>query len=106
MVSKLKYSANHQKTIVSDSFRVQENLAYTPSQMNHLREKGLPISTSMVASDFYDGDLGSSMAIDPVLTRGFDAIDAWELQQRSRSKILSAHKRDVEMYGVNVKSSE
>lgn len=81
------------------SIKTQEGLAYTPSQMNELRKKGIPISNMMVSDNcFDDGDSSGDMSYDPVLARGVNEIDAWNMECDAKKKFMSAHIRDVELY--------
>lgn len=95
LYSHAKNSQIHSDTVIP----VEEGLAYTPAQMNELRQRGLPISTAMAAENFYDGDVSASVAVDPLETRGFEAIDAWNLEKTARSRLIGAHKKDVSIYG-------
>lgn len=76
-----------------------QNLSYTPSQMNQLRQKGIPISNMLVNEElFFDGDNSGDMTIDPVLSRGFNEIDAWNLECDARKRLINAHKSEKSIY--------
>lgn len=80
-------------------FECQQNLAYTPSQMNQLREKGIPISNMMVSEKLYDdGDSTGSMSFDPVLARGVNEIDAWNMEMEAKKNLLRGHLNDKAMF--------
>ncbi|QXP45097.1 hypothetical protein [Microvirus mar53] len=100
MFSKLH---SHQNPITlsepAKHFKTQQGLAYTPSQMNELRNKGIPISNMMVSETlFVDGDLTGSMEYDPVLARGINEIDAWNMECEAKKNLLRGHKQDVESF--------
>lgn len=99
MFKKLHSHAKSRSCVPSDHIKVEQNLAYTPSQMNELRERGIPISAQSFTSQFYDGDTTGDMSIDPVCTRGFEAIDAWNLEKDSKSRLAKAHLQDKAYFG-------
>lgn len=77
----------------------EQGLSYTPSQMNQLRQKGIPISNMMVSEElFFDGTLCGDMSYDPILRRDFNEIDAWELETQSKKNLMRGHKQDVETF--------
>lgn len=79
--------------------KTEQGLAYTPAQMNQLRQKGIPISNMMVSDNcFDDGDMSGDMSYDPVLARGVNEIDAWEMECEAKKNLMRAHKADVELY--------
>lgn len=80
---------------------VQRGLSLTPSEMMISAEHGVPISSNLAdPSLFHDGDTTNSMHIDPLLMRGVDVVDAWNIQKRSKKNLLAAQQRDVETYGL------
>lgn len=99
MLNKLKSHAKSRPCVPSDHIKVEQNLAYTPAQMNELRERGIPISSQSFSSLFYDGDTTGDMSIDPVATRGFDAIDAWNLEKDCKTRLANAHLQDKAYFG-------
>ena len=80
-------------------------LAYTPSDMIRLAERGIPVS-SQASSDFYDGSLNPSWSVPMERTRGVDVSDMWEAQQESRAKIRNAQRNDVKKYGKTPEKNE
>lgn len=87
------------KCNASSHIKTEQGLAYTPSQMNELRQRGIPISTMMVADNlFYDGDSSGDMSYDPVLHRDVNEINAWEMERSAKKNLMRAHKQDVELY--------
>lgn len=79
--------------------QTQQGLSYTPSQMNALRQKGIPISNMMVnESLFCDGDLSGDLSYDPVLARGVNEIDAWNMECDAKKNLLRGHKLDKETF--------
>lgn len=91
---------NSHRSIISDysAFNVVEGLSYTPAEMYDLSKKGIPISSQSVNEDFYDGDSTALMYLEPARRRGFDIIDAWNLEKTTKSKLMSAHLNDVQMF--------
>lgn len=69
---------------------VQGGLAVTPSQMLAMSEHGIPISSKVDESQFYDGDSDYRIEIDPMLMRGVDINDAWNAEQDAKSKFRKA----------------
>lgn len=83
----------------SSHIKTEQGLAYTPAQMNELRQRGIPISTMMVSDNlFYDGDSTGDMSYDPVLHRDVNEINAWEMERAAKKNLMRAHKQDVELY--------
>lgn len=78
---------------------VQSHLAVTPSEMNRMRESGIPISSQVDPTKFYDGDSSSFVSIDPMLMRGVDILDAWNAEQNAKNRLANAHTNDVKVYG-------
>lgn len=75
-----------------DEVRTQNNLAFDLKDMDELREKGIPISSSTLADSFYDGQEGESFDIAFETTRGVDMNDVWnysldEHQKLTKSKL-------------------
>lgn len=66
---------------------VQSDLAQTPSKMLELSQHGIPVSSHIDDSSFYDGDKSSKVTLDPLHRRGVDVNDAWNLSQDSRAKL-------------------
>ncbi|UPW41716.1 hypothetical protein [Peromfec virus RodF8_10] len=86
-------------TTPAKQFHVDQNLAYTPAQMNALRNKGIPISNMMVSESLFDdGTLSGDMSYDPVLARGVNEIDAWNMEREAKKNLLRGHKSDVETF--------
>lgn len=84
----------------SENFeRVQSHLAVTPSEMNQMRERGIPISSHLEEKMFYDGDSSPVVIIDPMLMRGVDINDAWNAEQSSKNNLAKANLKDIKTYG-------
>lgn len=79
---------------------VQPGLAVTPAKMAEYADAGIPIASSMNDENFIDGDKTNIVDIDPLLMRGVDVVDAWNLQKRSRRNLVNANNKDVSNYGV------
>lgn len=73
---------------------VQEGLAYSPGQMKALQEKGIPISSQTIDSDFYDGDTNGVLYVEPARIRGYSIIDAWNDEKTAKSNLIRAHLSD------------
>lgn len=82
-----------------EPIHVQNNLSVTPSQMNQMRMHGIPISSNLDTSKFYDGDSSPVVSIDPMLMRGVDILDAWNAEQSSKNRLANANTRDIQVYG-------
>lgn len=83
----------------SECVYVQSHLAVSPTEMNQMRERGIPIASQVDSTQFYDGDTSPSVSIDPMFRRGVDINDAWNLQEASKRKLNSAYVNDVKTYG-------
>lgn len=84
---------------------VQDGLAYTPTQMLQLAEKGIAVSTNSVSDSlFFDGVPKGQGSFDlPVdMRKGFDVADAWQASQTIRAKAKKGLKRDIELFGASV----
>lgn len=100
MISRL----NKQNSKIVNSYsttpvHVQDGLSVTPAQMHEMTQHGIPISSHMSDSMFYDGDTKPIGQIDPLMRRGVDAVDAWNLQKQSRKNLKSSNLKDLENYG-------
>lgn len=82
-----------------DPVHVQDGLSVTPAQMHEMTQHGIPISSQMSDSMFYDGDSKPLTDIDPLMRRGVDAVDAWNLQKQSRKNLKNANSVDIQNYG-------
>lgn len=78
---------------------VQSHLSVTPSEMNQMRERGIPISSQCDPSQFYDGDNSPCVSIDPMMMRGVDILDAWNAEQTAKNRLNQANKNDIKTYG-------
>lgn len=96
MISRIK--SNHRFYNAPRTY-VQSGLAVTPSVMMSLAEDGIPIASSMSDDNFIDGDHTNVVDIDPLLMRGVDVVDAWNLQRRSRNNLVAAKNKDIQNYG-------
>lgn len=73
--------------------------SYTPSEMATLTSKGMPVSTQIYDSFFFDGVTNVGSELLPEDRRGVDVVDAWELSQTANKKLYRAHKSDLNRYG-------
>lgn len=88
----------------ADESVVQNNLAYTPSQMMELAEKGIPINQGNIGADnFFDGVPIGEGTFDLPLERqkGVDVADCWQAAQSIRKKAKNGLKLDIKQYGQN-----
>lgn len=72
---------------------VQQDLAMTPSQMDVMRRKGVPISQSNLDGMFYEGDTNSSMDVPLDMQRGVDLGMLWQESKEAGSKLAKSRKR-------------
>lgn len=85
--------------------RTRQNLAYTPSQMMLLTERGIPVSSqNMPEGSFFDGEINPSWTVPIERDRGVDVADVWQAQQESRSKLRNAHRSDIAKHGLTPKT--
>lgn len=78
---------------------VRNGLATTPAQMAVLAQKGLPISSDVAGSMFYDGTPNPSWDVPAENRRGVDAGTLWEMSKDIKTRMRNGMKKDVEMYG-------
>lgn len=81
---------------------VQSDLAYTPSQMMKLTERGIPVSAATVSEELYfEGVPMSQGSFDLPLDmrRGVDVADCWQASESVRKKAKSGLQRDVQKFG-------
>lgn len=66
---------------------VQGGLAITPAQMDDLRRRGIPISTSQIPDElFFDGDDNPSFDMPLDHQRGIDIAEIWQEAMTSKKK--------------------
>ena len=78
---------------------VQHGLAYTPAKMAALAEKGVPISSMTLDSQYYDGDTDPSFDYGIEDVRGVDIAEAWEQEMGAKQSFIRGLRRDKEFYG-------
>lgn len=78
---------------------VQHGLAYTPAKMAALAEKGVPISSMTLDSQYYDGDTNPSFDYGIEDVRGVDIAEAWEQEMGAKQSFIRGLRRDKEYYG-------
>lgn len=85
--------------------RTRQGLAYTPSEMLSLAERGIPVNQANAGeNNFYDGELNPSWTVPIERDRGVDIADVWQMQMESRSKLNKAHRNDIRVHGMTPKS--
>lgn len=70
--------------------KVQPGLAMTPSQMQRLSEKGVPVSNQNLEGMFYDGDTRPSWDVPMDQIRGIDVAQLWQERKNIAAKIKNA----------------
>lgn len=84
--------------------RTRQGLAYTPSEMLSLAERGIPVNQANVGeNNFYDGEINPSWSVPIERDRGVDIADVWQMQMESRSKMRNAHRLDIAKHGLTPK---
>lgn len=81
---------------------VQNDLAYTPTQMMQMAEKGIAVSNQAVSADnFFDGVPVNESTFNLPLERlrGVDVADCWQAEQSVRKKAKTGLKQDIAKYG-------
>lgn len=79
-----------------DEEAVQDNLAYTPSQMMQLAADGIPVSTQSVAALSFD-DGTRKLDFEPLMEfrRGVEMTDLWEARQDVKAKMKEKMKKPI-----------
>lgn len=77
----------------------QSNLSLTPSDMMRSAQDGFPIASALPSDLFFEGDESPAVQLDPLLARGIDVVDAWNLEQNSKKNLIRAKSKDIENYG-------
>lgn len=88
---------------------VQDDLAYTPSQMMQLSERGIAVTTGNLPNDnFFDGVPVGQGSFDLPLDqqKGVDIADCWQASMSIRKKAKSGLKNDVKQFGMMPKKGE
>lgn len=83
---------------------VQNDLAYTPTQMAKLVENGIPVTTHNLNPDlFFDGVPKGQGTFDLPLDRlrGVDVADCWQAETNIKKKAKQGLKKDVFTFGKN-----
>ena len=78
---------------------VYGNLAITPSQIEKMVDKGIPVTSQNLAYIPAQGEQNPSWDIPISDIRGVDPAQLWEQSEQSKHRIRSAHKRDRERFG-------
>ncbi len=83
----------------SDEPLVKGGLAYTPSELQQMADRGIPVSTQNLEGQFYDGKDNPTWDVPLEQVRGIDIADMWTNRREIQRKIAKAHKSDVAKYG-------
>lgn len=65
------------------------NLAVTPSKMAELVDAGIPVSSAVIGSQYFDGENNPSWDLPADLRRGVDIASVWQAQRDARSNVTS-----------------
>lgn len=82
---------------------VQNNLAYTPAQMQQMVEHGVPVTTHNLNPDlFFDGVPINQGTFDLPLDRlrGVDVADCWQADCSVKKKAKKGLKNDIKLFGL------
>ena len=84
-------------TTPKDNCKVIPGLAYSPSDMARMADRGISIS-SINDQMFYDGSPAQKFDVPLEMRRGVDVNDAWNASRTARRRILNAHYNDKRIY--------
>lgn len=65
------------------------NLAITPSKMAELVDSGIPVSSSVLGANYFDGESNPSWDLPADLRRGVDIASVWQAQRDARQNVTS-----------------
>lgn len=77
----------------------KQGLSMSPADISRAVSRGVAVSSQLNEELFFDGDDNPTFDVPIERQRGVDVADVWQAQQSARKKILSAAKKDKEMYG-------
>lgn len=99
--SRFSYGRVCRTSLKRDEKPVMSGLALTPSQIQRMSERGIPVSTQNLDGMFDDGVSRPSWDVPLDQQRGVDVATIWQRQKDAQSKLRSNYK-DV----VNALKSE
>lgn len=69
----------------------EQNLAITPSEMNQMTQRGIPVSSSVLSPELFDSghEIGINTPLSVFERRGFDFSDASVYEQNCRNRVSS-----------------
>lgn len=79
---------------------VKPGLALTPHEMEIMHSKGVPISSSSLDQQYYDGDTSKSFDIPIDRQRGVDISDVWNASKNAKRKLSKRQKSQVDVNPV------
>lgn len=82
----------------STDMPVSIHAAYDIKDLDAMRRSGMPISTSQLDSQYYDGDVDATFDIPMDHLRGVDINDVWNETKRVNSKLSKAK---VSKFNIN-----
>lgn len=83
---------------VINGIHTRSGLAVTPADMLDLTSRGIAVSSANNL-EFNEGLDNPSSVLPVDQLRGVDASDVWNAEMDARSKLVRAHKKDVQLYG-------
>lgn len=84
------------KCTIDDFKRTIPDLAMTPQQVKSLADRGIPVSTTGM-QQIYDAN-DDSWRIEPMLKRGADICQLWEMEKSAQRRVLNARRKDATMF--------
>lgn len=79
---------------------VKPGLAVTPHEMELMHSKGIPISSSSLDQQYYDGDTSKSFEIPIDRQRGVDISDVWNASKDAKKRMSKRQKKSVDVNPV------
>lgn len=73
-----------------EDLKVQGGLALTPSQMQNMSERGVPVSSQNLEGVYFDGDTRPSWDIPLDSQRGVDVATMWQRRKDIQAKLRAA----------------
>lgn len=82
-----------------DELVVKNGLAITPARALQMAAGGVPVTGQNVQNFLPVGDTRPDWNVPLERTRGVDPADLWQTSRDIKSKVINAHRKDVEKYG-------
>ncbi|UCS96091.1 MAG: hypothetical protein [Microviridae sp.] len=81
-----------------DKLQTKGGLAITPANVKQLTDRGIAVNLPN-ANGFFTSEGKSDWFVEPQFRRDATMCSLWEQEQESKSKVISAHKRDKQKFG-------